>query len=401
MKRFLVGVLLLVLVAGLVATQAQQRQAINIGVIMELSGRLAFLGTDERDGILAARSLLPTVLGLPVTLSICDNQSTREGAAACADRFVSEQVVAVLGSCCSSNTFAAIPRLSQAGILLITPSATNPGITGDPWAFRTSFQDNDQGSAAASFVYEQGIRRIVVFIQQDDDYSVGLARAMMARFRQLGGSVTSEQRYTAGTSDFTAQLAAVRGQNPEAFYVPGFAAEVGPFLRQLRGQGFNQPVFGGDGLDDPSLAEIAGDALIGVRLTSFPTPELLPNTIQARDFRNYLVQQVGRANLIGYIYTGADAYNVLLHAIEQSAGRTGVARLRALLAGNAAERREARTAIRDALAEVENFPGVSGPITYKGTDGTPVDRVIGIFEYVRLEGGRIGLKVLRGVSTGG
>jgi len=399
MRRGVV-LLSLVLILALVGAQAQPRQAVTIGLLLELSGRLAFLGTDERDGIQAARTLLPSVIGLPVNLSICDNQSTREGSAACADRFVSEQVVAVLGACCSSNTLAAIPRLNLAGIILISPSATNPAITTEPFAFRTSYNDLSQGGAAASFIWEEGHRRVAVFTQQDDDYSSGLSRVMIESFRKLGGTIVSEQRYTAGTADFTAQLAAVRAQNPHAFYISGFAAEVGPFLRQVRAQGFTQPVYGGDGLDDPSLAEIAGDALVGVKITAFPTPEILPNTIQAADFRNFLTQQVGRTTFTGYIYTAADAYNVLIHAVETAAGKAGVERFRAQLAGSPAERRQARQAVRDALADVVNFPGVSGPITYRGTDGTPADRILGIFEYRRVDGA-IRLVVIRGVRTAG
>jgi branched-chain amino acid transport system substrate-binding protein len=59
--------------------------------------------------------------------------------------------------------------------------------------------------------------------------------------------------------------------------------------------------------------------------------------------------------------TGADAYNVVVAAIE---------------AAGSAE----RDAVQAALASL-NFPGVSGPINYEGTDGTPADRTIGFFEY--------------------
>ena len=39
-------------------------------------------------------------------------------------------------------------------------------------------------------------------------------------------------------------------------------------------------------------------------------------------------------------------------------------------------------AIRDVLAATENYPGVSGDITYAGTDGTPSNRTIAFFEYI-------------------
>ena len=121
MRRF---VLLSALFAALGAAAAQE--PIVIGVNLELSGRMTVTGNDTLNGIRVAHMQQDEVLGRPIELSICDNASTPEGSIACANRFVDEGAVAVLGTYASSHSIPAAGVLQDAGIVMVSTGSTNP-----------------------------------------------------------------------------------------------------------------------------------------------------------------------------------------------------------------------------------------------------------------------------------
>ena len=347
---------------------AWAQEPVVLGANLELSGRLVALGTPELEGMRAAQAELGEVLGRPVELSVCDNASTPEGSVACANRFVDEGVVAVLGSGGSTQAIPAAEVLQEAGIVMITPSSTNNATTqiGD-YIFRVAYNDEFQGQVAADYLYnDQEARRVAIFRQQDDDYSFGLAGFFDDTFKAAGGE-TVVVDYTAGTVDFAAQINDIRAFNPDAIYMPGFCPELVSINQQLLQQGFtDQLKMGGDGTDDAQCPEGGGEAFNGFRFTAFAEPGQLssdPEAAQrAEAFRTSFDESQPDGTFNGFTLAGADAYNVIVAAIE-AAGSTEPA------------------AVRDALANLQNFPGVSGPITYVGTDGTPANRIMGFFEY--------------------
>lgn len=369
------------LLAVLSLGAAFAQEPIRIGVNLELSGRLVSLGTPELEGIEVAQEQMGEVLGRPVELSVCDNASTPEGSVACANRFVDEGVLAVLGTGGSSQAIPAAEVLQEAGIIMITPSSTNPATTqvGD-YIFRVAYLDEFQGAVAAEYLYnDKEARKVAIFRQQDDDYSFGLTGFFGDTFQELGGE-TVVVDYTAGTVDFAAQINDVRAFNPDAIYTPGFCPELAALLPQLRQQGFTEQVLmGGDGTDDAQCPDGGGAAFDGFLFTAFALPGNFVDdpeaAARAEEFQTLFEESKPNGTFNGFTLAGADAYNVLLAAIEEAGS-------------------DEYEAVRDALAELERYPGVSGPLTYAGTDGTPNDRIAGFFEYqVPGEGGEAWTKV--------
>ncbi len=357
------------LVAALLVLGSFGLAQVKIGINLELSGRFAAIGNQTLNGIKVANLQTPEVLGQKVELVICDNETSREGSIACAQRFVNEGVIGVLGAISSSMSIPAAEVLQDAGIIMISTSSTNPQTTqiGD-YIFRMAYTDDFQGKLAAAYVVKDlGAKKVAIFRQIDDDYSYGLAGFFDETAKKLGAK-TLVQDFVANTVDFTAQLNNIRSFKPDAIYYSGFCAEGAPFMKQLREQGFDQQVVGADASDDPQCPEGAGAAFDGYIFTGFATPNLIPDpeakkraeAFKAKYFEVFKDAKPGDFN--GFVLAGADAYNVLVAAIK-AAGTTDV------------------KAVRDALANIEHFPGVSGDITYKGTDGTPKDRTIGFYQY--------------------
>lgn len=377
MRRIAVTLALAVVFGGLALAQG----TIKIGVFLELSGRMAVTGNDTLYGVNVAHEQQPTVNGMNVELSVCDNASTPEGAIACANRFVDEGVVAVIGSYSSSHSIPAANVLQPAGIVMVSTGSTNPATTqiGD-YIFRIPYTDQFQGAVAAQYAHDDaGASSVAVFRQQDDDYSVGLSGFFKDAFEALGGR-TIVLDYTANTVDFSAQLNNLRSFNPDFIYYTGFCAEAASLVPQLRQQGFTQAILGGDASDDTQCPDGGGTAFDGFTFTSFGEPEVLSGAAaeRAAEFRQAFEKSYTLDHFTGFTLSGADAYKVLVQAIADAGSID-------------------HAAVRDALANLKDFPGVSGDITYVGTDGTPANRVMGLYAY-QFSGNSWTKAVLRGIS---
>ena len=356
MKRLLT----IVVVALLGTTLAQ---GITIGVNLELSGRFATIGTSTLQGIEGALAQLPDA---NIELSICDNATTVEGSVACANRFVDEGVTAVLGAISSSMSIPAAEVLQDAGIIMISTGSTNPATTqiGD-YIYRMAFTDDFQGKVAARYAFNDlGASSAIVFRQQDDDYSFGLAGFFVDEFNALGGE-TVVVDFVANTVDFTSQINDIIGLPADVIYFSGFCAEGAAAIPQLKNAGFDQQLLGADASDDSQCPVGGGEAFDGYLFTGFGGPSVLSGEARQRatDFEAFFrVAFPDAADFNGFTLAGADSLNVMAEAFAR-AGSTDV------------------DAINAALAALDGFPGVSGEITYAGTDGTPSDRTIAFFEY--------------------
>ncbi|HZW28089.1 MAG TPA: ABC transporter substrate-binding protein [Trueperaceae bacterium] len=372
---------LFVLVLALL-TAAMAQDPIVIGVNLELSGRMTVTGNDTLNGIRVAHMQQGEVLGRPIQLSVCDNASTPEGSVACANRFVDEGAVAVLGTYASSHSIPAANVFQDAGIVMVSTGSTNPATTqiGD-YIFRIPYTDQFQGRVAAQWAWNEGHgERVAIFRQQDDDYSVGLTGFFQDALEEMGGE-TIVLDFTANTVDFSAQINDLRSFAPTMIYYSGFCAEAASLIPQLRQQGFDVPILGGDASDDSQCPEGGGQAFDGYTFTSFGEPEVLSGEAaeRANAFGEVYRAEYPDGGFTGFTLAGADAYKVVVAAIE-AAGSDDPA------------------AVRDALANLEGFPGVSGEITFVGTDGTPANRVMGLYAYEVAADGTWQKAVLRGIQ---
>jgi branched-chain amino acid transport system substrate-binding protein len=379
MKRL---ALVLVLVAF---TGAALAQTVRIGVNLELSGRFATIGTSTLQGIEAALAQMPDANRFE--LSICDNATLVEQSVACANRFVDEGVLAVLGAISTSMSIPAAEILQNAGIIMISTSSTNPATTqiGD-WIFRMAYTDDFQGTVAARYAFNDlGAQSAIVFRQQDDDYSFGLAGFFAQEFETLGGS-TIVVDFVANTVDFSAQISDILGEPADVIYYSGFCAEGATLVPALRAAGFTQQILGADASDDSQCPVGGGAAFDGYLFTGFGGPEVLAGAAaeRAEEFQQFFsVQNPQATDFNGFTLAGADSMNVIAQAVR-NAGSTD------------------RAAVRDALQALDGYAGVSGEITFAGTDGTPADRTIAFFQYSvpGADGSAWSSEALFGVGTG-
>lgn len=321
--------------------------SIVVGYYGDLTGDTATFGTSTKEGIDLAVSEInqKPPLGKNLEIRTEDDQGKSEQAVSVVTKLITQdQVVAVLGEVASSNSLAAAPICQRNTIPMITPASTNPQVTqvGD-YVFRICFIDPFQGSVMAKFAAKTlKAKRAAILWDVKSDYSKGLTQFFKETFTRAGGQVVAEPSYAKGDSDFNAQLNAIKGAKPDVIFVPGYYTEVGTIARQARDQGIKVPLIGGDGWDSPKLFESAGQALEGCYFSNHYSTEnkdpRVQNFIKAYKAR-YNGKDPDAMAALGY-----DAAKILAAAIERAGGTAGAA-------------------LRDAIAQTKDFPGVTGNIT--------------------------------------
>ncbi|WP_026894619.1 ABC transporter substrate-binding protein [Clostridiisalibacter paucivorans] len=321
---------------------------IKIGVFQPMTGPNAAGGEMEVEGIKLANELYSEVLGKEVELVIVDNKSDKVEAANAATRLVDkEKVVAIIGSWGSSLSMAAGPIIQKGQVPTVGASCTNPLVTaGNEYYFRACFIDPFQGKVMANYAFnELGAKKAAIIKEISNDYSVGLAKFFTDAFKELTGdenAIVGEANYNTMDQDFTAQLTNIKDQNPDVIFAPGNFTESALLIKQARELGIETPILGGDTWELEEFLEIGGEAVEGTVISTFFTSEV-PITDKSEEFLNaYRKKFDSEPPAVAAL--GFDAYLMILNAIEK--------------AGSAD-----KVAIRDALAETENFEGAAGIIT--------------------------------------
>lgn len=242
---------------------------ILIGEFGSLTGSEATFGQSTHNGIMLAIDEINQaggVKGKKLAVKTYDDQGKSQEAGTVVTRLITEdKVVAILGEVASSLSLAGGRVAQQYGVPMISPSSTNPQVTqiGD-MIFRVCFIDPYQGFVMAKFTRENlKFGKVAVLYDQAQAYSKGLKDDFIKSFKEMGGEIVSEQAYTGGDQDFSAQLTTIKGTSPEAIFLPGYYTDVGNVALQARKLGVNATLLGGDGWDSAKLTEIGGAAIEG------------------------------------------------------------------------------------------------------------------------------------------
>jgi len=217
-------------------------------------------------------------------------------------------IIGVVGLPFSGESKATGNIFEQAGLVHITPSATNPNLTQNGWKtfFRGLGNDAVQGPAAASFMTGPLKAKTVYLVQDDSDYGIGLGTTTTAA---LGSALVGSDKVITGQKDFSATISKIMNAKPDAVYYSGYYAEGAPFDQQLVAKGFTGTFVAPDGVKDDQFIKLAGDASANAYFTCPCTPgELIPDFAKA--YNAAFSAQPGTYSIEGY-----DAATVMLSGI--------------------------------------------------------------------------------------
>ena len=307
---------------------------------------MAFFGTTVRRGIeLGLEEIHRKGLkGKRLKLFVEDDRGNPEEAQTAVSRLITrDRVLAIIGHPSSSGSLAAAPVCQQYGIPMITPTSTNTKVTqAGNFIFRVCWIDPFQGEIMARFAVEDlKARKMAILFDIGSDYSTGLAEIFTKMAKQLRAEVPAQESFSAGDTNFSAQLTSIIAVQPDVLYLPTYYNETGLIMRQLRALGSKMIVIGSDGWASPELLEIGGDALNGSYYCTHFFPSDPDPVVQkfVSEFKKRFHAEPSMGEALGY-----DAVSLLADAMLRSSF-------------------DDKKRIRDAIAATRDFHGVTGVIS--------------------------------------
>ena len=346
--RFPFQVSRLALVARLLTASLPAQETIKLGEFASLTGKEATYGQTAHQGTVLAieeANAAGGVLGRQLELLTEDDQSKPGESATVVKKLIArDKVVVILGEITSGRTLEAAPIAQAAKIPLISPGATNVSVTTKGnYIFRVCFIDDFQGTVMAKFSRETlQLKRVAILSSVSSAQSVGLAKFFREGFTARGGVIAAEPKYGEGDKDFRAQLTAIKAAGVDGIYVPGYYAEAALICKQARDLGLTIPLFGVDGWESPELIAIAGAAVEGCYFSTHYSPENQAPQVVAFNQR---YQKRWGALPDAQAALGYDSAMLAVDAIRR-AGTTDGPKL------------------RDTLAATQDYPAVTGLITF-------------------------------------
>lgn len=241
---------------------------LKIGMFGALTGPNANLGIYIQNGVnLALDDYNKKNPNCKVTLENYDSQGLPDQAPALAKKAIDDKkVVGVVGPAFSGESKAANPAFAEAGLVHITPSATNPALADNGWKtfFRVLGNDATQGPAAAKYMKDT-LKVAKPFVIDDaSEYGKGLADIVR---KDLGAAVAGNDTVQQKQTDFSASVTKVTSSGADSLFFGGYSPEAAPLIKQLRDAGWKGTFVVADGVKDQSYLDNAKEAAEGTIIT--------------------------------------------------------------------------------------------------------------------------------------
>jgi branched-chain amino acid transport system substrate-binding protein len=234
---------------------------VTLAYIGTINGDSAALGQAIRNGAkLAVDQHNAANPGCQVAFKQYDSEGSPDKAPGVVTQAINtKDIIGVIGLPFSGESKAVGKAFNDAGLVTITPSATNPGLSTHGWKtfFRALGNDASQGPSAGKFIADDLKASKVCVIKDDSEYGTGLAAAVT---KQLGSKVTCTDDVKTKQSDFSATVNKVVAAQPDAIFYSGYYPEAGPFVQQLKQGGYNGKIVAPDGSKDPEFIKGAGQS---------------------------------------------------------------------------------------------------------------------------------------------
>jgi branched-chain amino acid transport system substrate-binding protein len=342
-------------------------KTIKIGINAPMTGDIPKVGEGTKfaaqmwlEDIKAAGGLEVGGKKYPVELVIEDNESKAESAVKVSTKMITEdEVLVIVGPQSSKQAIPAGEVANNYKTPMISPWSTNPDTTKDrPFVFRGCFLDPFQGPVLANFIKEEfGYTKAAVLYDVASDYPKGLAEFFKGAWEKVNGagSVVAFESFTTKDADFSSQLTKIIKSGAEVLFTPQYYNEVALIVQQAHELGWNKPIVGSDSWGSAETVELCGKDCYGLFFSTHYAAAGAKGATKAFIDRynkkyGYVPDDVGALTW--------DALGIVQTAIQSMSKITG-------------NIDKDRKAVRDAMAKVKEFNGITGKMTFT-EDGDPI-----------------------------
>jgi branched-chain amino acid transport system substrate-binding protein len=342
-------------------------KVIKIGINAPMTGDIPKVGEGTKfaaqmwlEDIKAAGGLEVGGKKYPVQLVIEDNESKAESAVKVQTKMITEdEVLVIVGPQASKQAIPAGEVANNYKTPMISPWSTNPDTTKDrPYVFRGCFLDPFQGPVLANFIKEEfGFTKAAVLYDVASDYPKGLAEFFKDAWEKLNGagSVVAFESFTTKDADFSSQLTKIIKSGAEVLFTPQYYNEVALIVQQAHELGWNKPIVGSDSWGSAETVELCGKDCYGLFFSTHYAAAGAKGATKAFIDRynkkyGYVPDDVGALtwDALGIVQTAIQSMDKITGNIEKD-----------------------RKGVRDAMAKVKEFNGITGKMTFT-EDGDPI-----------------------------
>ena len=365
MKRLVVGVSML----GVVAAAGAARAELVIGVNLSVTGPAASLGMAEKNAI----SFGPTVIaGEKVRYVIYDDATDTTKAVQNVKRLVSEDKVDVMIGPTTSPTSAAVVAVAaEAGTPMIQlspgPVIIPAGDAKRRWIFNAPPSDDVYAAAMVNHMAKSGVKNVAV-IALDDAYGENCVNAFKKLSATKGIKTLTVEKYKRADTSATAQVLHALQGNPDAVYIaasgtPGALPHVALIERGYKGK-----IYQSGGSANSEFLRVGGKAVEGSFILAPPVlaaeqfPNLYPSKKEALDFVKAYEGKFGpRSMFAGLAWNALKVVEAAVPKALKSGGKPGTEKF--------------RSALRDAIENTKGLKTAGAVVTMSPTDHTGIDQL--------------------------
>lgn len=368
MKKGLLFVVCL-LVIGLIFSPCawSKAKAIKIGINAPITGDIPKVGEGSKfaaqmwlEDIKAAGGLEVGGKKYPVELVIEDNEAKAESAVKVNTKMITEDdVLAIIGPQSSKQAVPAGDVANNYKTPMISPWSTNPDTTKDrPFVFRGCFLDPFQGPVLANFIRDEfGFKKAAVLYDVASDYPKGLAEFFKEAWEKNNGpgSVVAFESFTTKDTDFSSQLTKIKMSGAQVMFTPQYYNEVALIVQQAHQLGMNIPIVGSDSWGSAETVKLCGKDCFGLFFSTHYA------AAGAKGATKAFIDRYEKKH--GYVPDDVaaltwDSLRLVQKAIQSYGKITG-------------KLKKDRQGVRDALAKIKEFEGITGNMTFT-EDGDPL-----------------------------
>ncbi len=301
------------------------------------------------------------IKGKKIDIFLEDSEGSPETAVSGFQKLAGKATV-IIGPVMSSEVLAVAPVAQRSKIVLITPTATSPGISeSGEYVYRGCTSSQKQAEILARYAKDTLKTTRVAMLYSNEPYGIGSKKEFTKRFFSLGLPVTVYESFIPGDKDFTAQLMMIQESKFDLLFIPGYLEETASAAAQALTMGITVATMGVDGDMSPEYIKLAGKAAEG-HISISDYDEAYATPLNKAFKAAYYTAAGTSADEPGNIMVAALAYDMTRMAAEAIAQK-----------GNAPD------AIRSYLDTVKNFDGVTGRLSFD-SNGDIVKQAIGVFK---------------------
>ena len=331
-KRLMVTVLNLAVIFILIEI-CQAAEPIKLGVVGVHSGQLAPYGISGLRGVeLAVKRINAQggLIGRPLEYIVENDFCQPKEAVNIANRLVVRGVHAVIGHICSGATLAALEIYNEAGIVVVSPSATHPALTRSgryPNFFRTIAPDDEQARVQVEFTLDVLKKKNVAVIHDKGVYGKGLSEFVKTILEKSDqANLVLYEGIPPAMVDYVLLVQKIKRSNADAVIFGGYHPAATKLLTQMRKMKLNVVFVSGDGIKDDAFIKSAGEYAEGVYATAPKDTSKLPLAVTATIAYN---KEYGE-NPGAFFLTAHAATLALAKAIEKAGSTDLIAIAKAL-----------------------------------------------------------------------